>query len=308
MTIRTLMLTLTAAAMMLLAPRHAVAQDSPNHVQRRHVHRHRHRRPPRPVVVARSLVSVSLQSTHGSRLRTFRHHGQTYVLGNNGSRYNIRVSNTSNQRLEVVVGVDGRDVINGKVSSSKDRGYVIPAHGSVTIRGFRTSMSSVAAFRFTSPSASYAGRHGHAYSAGVVRVAAYRERPQKVLMPIPMPHRHRHSDEARPAPSPGAKDKRRGTRAPSGDSARQGLSRPRTSSNLGTQFGEHTHSQVRQTQFVRVNRYRPDQRLALRYDDAQGLEARGIVVFKRPPPPPYFPEPLPPMPLPQHQRFAQPPP
>ncbi len=307
MTIRTMMLTLTAAAMMLAAPQHASAQDKPGHVHRRHIHRHRHRRPPRPIAVARSLVSVSLESAHGSQLRTFRHRGRTYVLGNNGSRYNIRVSNKTNRRLEVVVGVDGRDVINGKVSSSTDRGYVIPGHGSVTIRGFRTSMSSVAAFRFTSPSASYAGRHGHAYSAGVIRVAAYRERPQPVLMPSPLPHRHRHSGEAQP-PSAGAKQKRPTASAPSADRARGSvLRRPRTSSNLGTQFGEHTHSQVRQTQFIRSNRYRPDQRLALRYDDAQGLEARGIVVFKRPPPPPYFPEPLPPMPLPQ-SRFAQPPP
>ena len=71
--------------------------------------------------------------------------------------------------------------------------------------------------------------------------------------------------------------------------------------NLGTQFGESLTSQVRQTTFVRNRRHQPDQRVTLRYDNASGLEAKGIVVFQRPPvrpTPVHFPEP----------RFAEPPP
>jgi len=75
----------------------------------------------------------------------------------------------------------------------------------------------------------------------------------------------------------------------------------REGGNLGTEFGEHLHSQIRTTTFVRESRHQPNQRLTLRYDDASGLEAKGIVVFQRPPvrpDPVHFIEP----------RFAQPPP
>ena len=40
--------------------------------------------------------------------------GGTYVLGQLGARYTLRVSNHSGRRVEAVVSVDGRDVIDGR--------------------------------------------------------------------------------------------------------------------------------------------------------------------------------------------------
>ena len=58
--------------------------------------------------------------------------------------------NRTHQRIEAVVTVDGRDVISGQVGDyTKQRGYVIDAYDSVLIEGFRRSMNTVAAFRFT---------------------------------------------------------------------------------------------------------------------------------------------------------------
>jgi len=307
MNLRLLFVTV-AALICALVPSTSSAQD---HVHRPPglLHRRGHPRPrPRPV----SLANVQFEDQQGNALRTFRANGTTFVLGQQGRRYNLRLSNNTNGRIEVVVNVDGRDIIHGRRSSgTSDRGYLVPSRGSVLIRGYRTTMSSVAAFRFSSPRDSFAGRHGRAHSVGIVNVAAYRERAEAVLVPPPHHHhrqpplsRRRADDDsaagrsASPAPRQG-EARKRSTRRPT--VVRPGSERMREEGNLGTEFGEHLHSQIRQTTFVRSNRHRPDQRLTLRYDDASGLEARGIVVIERPP---FRPEPV------QffEPRFAQPPP
>ena len=71
-------------------------------------------------------VSVQLEDEHGRRLNTYNHGGTTYVLGQMGRRYNVRVFNRTAKRIETVVTVDGRDVISGQIGNYADqRGYVI---------------------------------------------------------------------------------------------------------------------------------------------------------------------------------------
>ena len=48
----------------------------------------------------------------GAPAQTFGHNGETYVLGSHGDRYTLRVQNHSGQRIEAVVSVDGRDVVD----------------------------------------------------------------------------------------------------------------------------------------------------------------------------------------------------
>ena len=314
--LRPLVLFTLVIGALLIIPRGADAQDLPIRPRPRP----HPIQPPRPP----ELVSIRLEDEMGNTLRTFQHQGTTYVLGSSGGRYNVRVSNLSGDRIETVVSVDGRDVLHGRAShSSQDRGYIVPAHGSVVIKGYRTSMAEVAAFRFSSPSDSYAGRNGQYNSMGIIRVSAYRERAEPLIIappevwddrPRPRPPR-RPSAEDR-APAGGKSTRSEAGPAPRQDAAEQpwhqheARRRPPSWddsdwSNLGTEFGEQTRSQVMETTFERANRNRADQTLALRYDDASGLEARGIVVFQRPPPP----LPLDPFPvMPAEPRFAQPPP
>jgi hypothetical protein len=47
-------------------------------------------------------------------------------------------------------------------------------------------------------------------------------------------------------------------------------------SNIGTEYGEETESQVREVSFVRA-RKTPERVITLRYDDRDGLIARGIL-------------------------------
>lgn len=74
----------------------------------------------------------------GVPVPTYTHGGDTYLLGQLGARYTLRVANHSGRRIEAVVSVDGRDVIDGKPADFRGkRGYLVPAWGSVDIEGWR---------------------------------------------------------------------------------------------------------------------------------------------------------------------------
>jgi hypothetical protein len=119
----------------------------------------------------------------GQPAPTYFHAGETYVMGQLGARYTLRVWNRTGRRIEAVVSVDGRDVIDGRPGDFRGkRGYLVPAWGSVDIDGWRLSQAQAAAFRFTSVPNSYAGRMGNARNVGVVGVAVF---PERVYAPRP---------------------------------------------------------------------------------------------------------------------------
>jgi hypothetical protein len=274
---------------------------------------------------------MDLASDGGRGLPTFTDGSRRYVLGQSGDRYQIRIVNPTSARIEAVVSVDGLDAVDGQPASLGKRGYIIPAYGETTIDGWRTSMATVAAFRFSSVGESYAGRKGRDRNVGVIGVAFFPERPPPAvwrstptpqrLPPAPSPTQDYESaapqgsargassaggagsdlsasamDSAQPAAPPSASKSEGGGRA-------RAAARP----GLGTQFGESQESRVVETTFTRASAT-PSTVAELRYDDRAGLIARGIPVD--PPRDPRaaenerrdraqaFPEP----------RFAQPPP
>ena len=231
-------------------------------------------------------------------LPTFVQAGTTYVLGEPGDRYNIRVQNPTGERIEVVVTVDGRDAISGDVGDYvAQRGYLIEPWGSLLVEGFRRSLDEVAAFRFTGQSGSYSARRGTPQHVGVIGVAVF---PEKLRPPAPVwrPRRRYHpeSEYRAPASPPRAADgdapRAQGSRsAPSAATevykddaaprkrksesadARGSGSGP---SNIGTEYGERESSSVVEVAFERRSPTHPAVVLRLRYDDYDGLTARGI--------------------------------
>ncbi len=207
-------------------------------------------------------------------------HGQRYVEGRLGERYEIRVYNRTWRRAEVVVSVDGRDAVDGQPASESKRGYVIAPGSFVGIDGFRLSRGEVAAFRFTTVRDSYASRMGAPFRVGVIDVAVFPERVEERR--VPSPHWAPRSESSRDLDD------------------RAGRSRQR--SGLGTEFGERRVSRVVETRFERESWSSPAARQTIRYDDGDGLCAAGLRAFCRepvhswPPPPPY------------EQPYAQPPP
>jgi hypothetical protein len=240
--------------------------------------------PPFPRVVdARPPVSpgprIEIVDDEMRALPTFAQVGRRFVLGEVGERYRVRIVNPTPGRVEAVVSVDGLDAVDGRPASLAKRGYLVPAFGEVTVEGWRTSLDTVAAFRFSSVPASYSARTGHDQNVGVIGVAFFRERQVAVVYPPrargarPTTAPDAPAPASPPAPSPARKYDASG--AGSGR-ATEDESRP----GLGTEFGEQHDSQVTEVSFERASA-RPDSIAELRYDDRDGLLARGIRVAPR---------------------------
>jgi len=283
---------------------------------------------------------VTVEDEHGRELRTFHHDGQTFVLGQYGDRYTIRVQNHTARRVEAVISVDGRDVVSGRIGDFvRERGYLVDAYDDVVIEGFRQTTSAVAAFRFTSPQGSYSAQMGTPENVGVIGVAIFpervrpvplRTRPQHLAPPRPrpessyMPNTYRRSASAEqksksglgtstpasaPAPSAysdarGAGESESSTRADRAAGSGYAPAPAESRDNLGTEYGESLSSAVEERPFERERSTRPAAVIALRYDDRDGLLARGIEVdpvYRAQRPPPCGPDAFP------GNRFAPPP-
>lgn len=254
----------------------------------------------------------------GVPVRSFDHAGETYLLGQQGARYVLRVHNRSGRRIEAVVSVDGLDVIDGKAGNfATKRGYLVDAYGFVDIDGWRLSNREVAAFRFAPIGESYAAKTGRARNVGVIGVAVFPERivRQPIYVPEPRymepsaPADRRSSydaprsdyfaeDKAGPAreapPAPTASQAPMGRASGSGSASPSKAERSssalaegsradeaesrRARTGLGTEFGEARYSQVQHVEFVRANATRPSAVLGARYNDRAGLYALGIDV------------------------------
>ena len=200
----------------------------------------------------RAPYDVQVLRDNGDALPTYASHDRFYVEGNVGERYLIRVTNPTPNRVEAVISVDGLDVIDGEPADTHKRGYIVPAHASIVVDGWRTSLDTVAAFRFATVPQSYAAMTGNDANVGVIGVAFFGEQP-------PPPPRPMVAHRAAPMPA-----------APASRGAADGA-RP----GLGTQFGESHESRVQEVEFRRAEA-RPMTVAELRYDDRQGLLARGI--------------------------------
>ncbi|HVT08756.1 MAG TPA: hypothetical protein VHO67_14965 [Polyangia bacterium] len=249
--------------------------------------------PPRSQLRDRAAGYEMTVLVDGVPARTFERDGETYVLGTLGARYTLRIANHSSRRVEAVVSVDGRDAVNGRPGDFRtNRGYLIPAWGSVDIDGWRISQSEAAAFRFSSVPHSYAARMGSAREVGVIGVAMFPERyVPPVYVPRSVPYaapralgEHKELDapsesggQLRSAPAPSAKAEEQASRgAESGDILEPPLRRSRP--GLGTEYGEAVSSPITEVEFVRANPVRPSVVLGVRYNDRAGLLAMGIAV------------------------------
>jgi hypothetical protein len=135
----------------------------------------------------RAPYDVQVITEDGDTAATYALKDRFYVQGNLNQRYTIRITNPTPRRVEAVVTVDGLDVVDGEAGDLRKRGYIVPAYGEVRIEGFRTSLSDVATFRFSSVDNSYAGRKGKARNVGVIAAAIFEETApppeQQIIVP-----------------------------------------------------------------------------------------------------------------------------
>jgi hypothetical protein len=125
---------------------------------------------------AGGAITVSIVGENGSPLDALKVGDRTYVVGRDGERYSIVLTNHTNHRFESVASVDGLDVVNGHPASLDNRGYILSPFARLEIDGFRRSNEAVAAFRFSRVSDSYAAQTSGDRNVGVVGVAFFSER------------------------------------------------------------------------------------------------------------------------------------
>ena len=240
-------------------------------------------------------VSVDIiDRTDGRVLPIYTHEGRRYVVGKPGNEYAIRVHNSAGGRALAVMSVDGVNVITGDTASPSQSGYVLDAHGSFEIAGWRTSQSRTAAFFFTTLANSYATRTGRPDNVGVIGVAVFRERPRVVQqfggkLESQEAARDEADRPASPAASPSSRE-----RADSGAMVEK-------RSQIGTGYGRSETSYAQYTDFQRASET-PTETIAIYYDSYENLLAQGVPVGRTPI------ARARPEPFPDWGRFAPPPP
>lgn len=129
--------------------------------------------------IGNGIATLRLKDADTGRfLSGFHANNKDFVVGSEGQRYAIVVTSNVNARIEVVLSVDGDDVVDGKPASFSKRGYILDPLGEIEIEGFRQSADAVAQFTFGSVSESYAAlKHGEAAAknVGVIGIALFNE-------------------------------------------------------------------------------------------------------------------------------------
>ena len=102
---------------------------------------------------------------------------KAYLEATRGQRYSVQIRNRSNQRIGVVIAVDGRNIISGDRSNLRpdERMYVLGPYQRESYEGWRTGKNRVNRFYFTDAGDSYSGAWGDYSAMGVIAVAAFRE-------------------------------------------------------------------------------------------------------------------------------------
>lgn len=219
---------------------------------------------------AQPLVDIAvIDRDNGQWLPEYAARGATWIAGVPGHRYSVRLTNTTGERVLVVLSIDGVNAVSGETASADQTGYVLAPWQSTQINGWRKSLDDVAQFVFTDLLDSYAARTGRPDNVGVIGIAAFRERRRYLPMPMPGPpvaDTARERDAAKASNAPAAAAAQSSTRGYD-NIARQ---------SIGTGHGQREWSPVGRTDFVRASRT-PAQVTQLRYDDLDTLAALGIV-------------------------------
>jgi hypothetical protein len=223
----------------------------------------------------------------GGVLATYAGGGRHWVVGTPGQEYALRVCNTTGGRLLAVMSVDGVNVISGDTAAPAQSGYVLEPRQCADIEGWRKSLSHTAAFYFTELPDSYAARTGRPANVGVIGVAFFREKPQRISWGAPVGKiAASRSDEsaARQESASGANAADAGTgvetvrerMAAREEAPRSAPAVPIPLAKLGTGHGRSETSPTQVTQFEREGAH-PNATIAIHYDRRENLIAMGIL-------------------------------
>ena len=230
---------------------------------------------------ARPLVDVAVvDRDSGQWLPQYGHRGDTWVAGTPGHRYSVRLTNTTSERVLVVLSVDGVNAVTGQTAAPSQAGYVLAPWETTEIAGWRKSLDDIAQFVFTDLGDSYAARTGRPRNVGVIGVAVFQEARPRYYPPAPPPiaRGYDHTREL------GSSERRAAAPAAAADAiAEESNAKGTVTQSIGTGHGQREWSPVGRTEFVRAGRS-PTQVTQLRYDDHHRLVALEVIPHRYPHP------------------------
>jgi hypothetical protein len=119
----------------------------------------------------------------GRPLTEYRSHGRTYVEAERGAEYELRLRNSSADRVAVALSVDGLNTIDALQTSAWNASkWVIEPYQTITIGGWQMSSERARRFYFTTERDSYAAKLGQRGDFGVISAVFYRERNRPVIV------------------------------------------------------------------------------------------------------------------------------
>jgi hypothetical protein len=190
-------------------------------------------------------VEIEIISDNGTRFsiypvnqRHLKKEYRSYVEAINGENYSLKIRNHSNQRIGLVIAVDGRNIISGKKSNLKhnENMYILGPYQTHSYAGWRTSSKDIHKFYFTESEDSYAQAFDDDSAMGVIAVAVFEEN-----LPVLAKRNKEYSFHT---PQSAAKNR---SHRPS--SRNDSVASESTEKEAGTGFGEHATSHVRHVKF-----------------------------------------------------------
>ena len=204
-------------------------------------------------------VELEIISDYRGNLRKYSvasdrsHVERNYVIAKDNETYRIRVSNRSARRVGLVIAIDGRNIISGKKSflKSHERMYILEPYQTQEIEGWRTGRNRTNRFYFTNIDNSYAADFGDYTAMGVVALAVFKERRQKISQ------QHNYGESRRHSKSYKSMGREKGP---------------------GTGFGDEHWSPSREVPFVA--KHKAIQKKFIKYEYRSTLCRKGIVKCK----------------------------
>ena len=235
-------------------------------------------------------------AVQGRPLPEYHHDGATWVEGRSGSDYVLRLRNRTGKRVEVVVTVDGINVVNAEEGSAAGTGYVLGPYQTTDIKGFLRDAAHAAAFTFGAGGDAYRTKLGRdAVNLGVIGAAVFEEKPIHIDFSVLPPKVdihvhppwlvHPHYLPIYTGGGFGYRGSTTGTPPPGSSEIQCSVGSAQVmdfggsvkAQSLGTSYGREVDFSTTTTSFERATD-QPAETFTIRYDDAEGLRQRGVPV------------------------------
>ena len=137
--------------------------------------------------------------------------GRTYVEATRGAEYEVRLHNSSADRVAVALSVDGLNTIDALQTSAWHASkWVIEPFETITISGWQMSSERARRFYFTTERDSYAAKLGQRGDFGVISAVFFRERGRAIPLTRTRPTDKDESGENQSSTQSAAVPKARG--------------------------------------------------------------------------------------------------